>query len=1073
MTFGNDHLQRTDRGRRRPIWLIALLAVVLFVATASGAVWHWRFLLAERALKDAAKSAEIALIGLSVDRLDFSGVEVSDIRLGPSGSQQIDRARISWTVSELLDKRVRTIEIIGASLQVAFRREDGFVIEGLPQPAGARRPTNGLVFPQDLPFDRIDIEQSRIAITLPDGTADVAVEAGLDASAEAISGEISARYSANTRRGQGAGVGRVSFSWAETSAPQGKFDLQFDRLVTANATGTNVRLSGQTDGVPDRLEDLAIRATALAETIEAPGVTANDIDVTAELAGGTLAAQATGEIFDWTAELSARLQPFDLSQPAELNLNARGNAARVSELLDGLSADGDVTIKVNAEVANPLELFAARDAVIQNPSVVADHVVARLYLAADLRGLAVADFLDAGTVAATISGRLRDGFFDAGIADPLRVNAMTLAPDLQQKLTDWIPNAQPFDIAVTAGMGSPATARISWADERIDVRALGGVDVVLPDGKIELEADGSATVALSGGLETFDVPALRAAFTTVPTKYGTATGDILVTDLAGTGDAVTGVIGGNISVSAASARAVSARQITLNIDGAFDTTADRARLALSPGSWIEMVDARLPGETEVPGRTRLELAVGDHRVALDRQTGGLSVDAQLEPGDVTLRRVPRSLEIAHGPVAISGSWPGRVFIDANGLSAILDDQRNIELARLRLRAAGQTSDAVVAITLNGAKSAVPGWKLPLFEVTGQVTRRGPSLDGELEIIAAGGQPNFRVSGQHSLETGKGNGEILEARLRFAPGVLQPGDINPSLSKTIENVFAAISLQGPIAWDGSGALAPNLQLKIENLAATIGELELFDANATIQVTGAPAFETPPGQRFTGRVRVGRLDPVPLDVSFQLLPGQPGSGPRLVVEKLVAQLAEGRLETDPFTLTPPRIDTDLTLRLEGADLARAFAVIDAAGIGGTGRISGEIPIMVRGNQVAISGGRLDNDGPGEIFYDLAAVPQTLIDRDDTVSLVLRELSNFAYDDLQVEMDKALDGPGRLRVRLAGSNPDVLEDHPFIFNITFESNFDRLTALVLEGLSTSQGLLRALALSAGGGSDAVTVP
>ena len=156
-----------------------------------------------------------------------------------------------------------------------------------------------------------------------------------------------------------------------------------------------------------------------------------------------------------------------------------------------------------------------------------------------------------------------------------------------------------------------------------------------------------------------------------------------------------------------------------------------------------------------------------------------------------------------------------------------------------------------------------------------------------------------------------------------------------------------------------------------------------------------------------------------------------------------------------------------------MARLFALIGVAGIGGTGRISGEIPISVRAKQIAISDGRLANEGPGEVFYDIAALPQSLIDRDDTVTLVLRALSNFGYDELQVEMDKALDGPGSVRVRLTGANPDVLENHPFVFNISFESNFDRLAALVLEGLTTSQGLLRALALSAGDDGDAIALP
>jgi len=1073
MTLGNGHTQEVLRGHRRRIWLFALLLLVFLVAVASGAMWHWRLALAERAISGAASAAGIELVAISVDRLDFAGAELSDVRFGPSGSQHIAGARVTWSVSELLDRRVRAIEISGANLQATIGPDGKLLLEGLPLPEGAGRPPGGLVFPRDLPFDRVDVVQSRVAVTLPDGQATFAVDARLESSPELLSGRISAHYSAETRRGNGTGTGSASMTWTENSAPRGEFKLEFDRLVTANATGTNVSLTGSTDGVPARLHELSIRTEVSAEAIELPQLAARDVGFTADLSGGTLDVRGAGKIYDWAVDLSARLQPFDLTLPAAFVLNAKGAAATVSERMTRVSAEGDVAISIDAEIDSPAELFALRDAIVQNPLLLADHAEARVNIEADLKRFALSSILDTGVVVAKASGHWSDGILDVDIGDPSRVSGVKLASNLENKLAAWIPKVSPFDVALAEGMGSPPTVRLSWTDGGLDARAIGGIDVALPDGRIELEVDGGAAATLGRGVERFDVAALRATLAAVPTNYGSATGDVLVTDLSGDGENLVGIVAGEVSVSAVSARNFSARQLTMNGDGEFNGTADKVSVVLSPGGWVTAGDVRLSGGYALPGKTRLRLDQGRHRLVLNRRTGGISADVRLKPGTAKLHLAPRTLDISHGAVAVSGTWPGRLIVDAKDVSSGLGKERSIELAGLHLRADGKSTDAVVAFTVKGADLAVPGLTLPSFDATGKVARRGPSVDGELEIIAAGGQPNLRARGQHSLETGKGEGEILDAQLRFAPGVLQPGDISPALSEAIKNVFATISLQGPIAWDGVGTLAPNLTLKVEDLAATTDKLELSDANVTVLLTGAPALRSPPGQRFTGQVRVGRLDPVPLDVSFQLKPGQSGAGPRLVVEQLEARLAEGRLTTNQFTLTPPSIDTEVALRLEGADLARAFEVIGVAGIGGTGRIGGEIPLIVRGNQVAISGGRLVNDGPGEVFYDIAALPPTLIDRDDTVSMVLRALSNFAYDDMQIEMDKALDGPGSLRVRLTGANPDVLENQPFVFNITLESNFDRLVALVLEGLTTSQGLLRALALSPGRGADAVALP
>ena len=78
-------------------------------------------------------------------------------------------------------------------------------------------------------------------------------------------------------------------------------------------------------GVPARIEDMAFRAEAFAETIEAPQLAIRDLGLSAELSGGALDVRGDGKILDWAVALSTRLHPFDLSVPAGIVVNARGD----------------------------------------------------------------------------------------------------------------------------------------------------------------------------------------------------------------------------------------------------------------------------------------------------------------------------------------------------------------------------------------------------------------------------------------------------------------------------------------------------------------------------------------------------------------------------------------------------------------------------------------------------------------------------------------------------------------------------------------------------------------------------
>jgi hypothetical protein len=61
------------------------------------------------------------------------------------------------------------------------------------------------------------------------------------------------------------------------------------------------------------------------------------------------------------------------------------------------------------------------------------------------------------------------------------------------------------------------------------------------------------------------------------------------------------------------------------------------------------------------------------------------------------------------------------------------------------------------------------------------------------------------------------------------------------------------------------------------------------------------------------------------------------------------------------------------------------------------------------------------------------------------------------MSLTLDRGAGGDGSLLISLKGANPAVLENHPFVFNIKLETNFDKLATILLSGYAAAEGLMR----------------
>jgi hypothetical protein len=210
--------------------------------------------------------------------------------------------------------------------------------------------------------------------------------------------------------------------------------------------------------------------------------------------------------------------------------------------------------------------------------------------------------------------------------------------------------------------------------------------------------------------------------------------------------------------------------------------------------------------------------------------------------------------------------------------------------------------------------------------------------------------------------------------------------------------------------------------------------------------------PPRQRVRGTIASGGLGPWPMQVEFQLL-----DNGKIDIQDFDITMAGGVLRTraliDPATMT----STDGSIQARSIDLEELLELIGVDGLNGTGRITGTVPIQIRDGQVAVVDGRLDAEGPGVLRYTGTALQEQLSARNDVVGTVAQVLSDFYYKKLRIELNKAPEGKGVIVLRMEGANPKVLDGHPFAFNISIESDFNKLGAIAQGGLRAVTDVIR----------------
>ena len=1033
---------------RRRRWPMLLLVGLGLAAAAVLGLWQARAPLAEWITIRVLSERGLEPLSFTVERLDFTGLRIGDLRFGPSGAVTVASVSLDYSVTGLWAGLIDQVTISGLRLPARLD-ERGLSLPELEPLMGDESGALHEFAAPLLPARRVILDGATVEAETPLGPAVLAAsgELGRDP-AGGLTMDLTLSAEAETIRLDG----RLMATVRPSGAVDGTFSLRDGSLrhELVSASG----LAGEVFFVatPRSLERLAADFTFT--TLEAAGTAFEPGRLTFRMTEGRLGAEAD---LAWpNGRVALRASGDPRARPLAVRFDAHGQV-NVTPFWALLPVQANGAGKVKFEAAGEVPDFLGLAELPPTTLVSWLHAV-------DLKGeieFALTDLsLDGVASAASAAGRLRlASTQDATIleaSEDLVLQGLVLHPDLLAQFPQAVrsPLSGPGDLILRGADRAPSTLRLAAAPAGLTVQAVIGLSLATGGVDLAGEVDTRLTLSTELRLEELEFARLAIDLGDMEAAGVNLGGKLRLTGVKGGPDAFTGALAITATAWGQPAEGLSFAGLDFDLAADLGLKEGRVTVRATEGR-VRLLGMEIEDRVYLPGPVEFSFTEGRNHVEVDLDTGEVRHRFALSPFqlDGVLRRpghedIPFHLGVEG--LSASGSLPGTQLVNLRGTDLSLP---TYALAAENINGDLIWAPSVGSATLRLARLRHLAEPAVVKPVGASVNARlaDDTLDFIIRIFEPLGALNLAVSGRHDLAGGRGAATITLGPLRLVPGVVELADLFPFTRGHIRGAEGTVALDGRIEW-GDDQVTPDLVLTLDNFAFSTAASRFSAVTGEVVLDGLSPPTTPTGQRLTGVVAAAGLKPTPMELVFQLRPDG-----RLAIESAQAEFAGGRLQTKDAVFDPAGRRGELVLEVASVDLAELMALIDLEGLSSTGRLSGAIPLTIAGGQLAIRGGTLTADGPGVIRYVGSQVREALGQRDDTVALMTRALEDFRYEQLSLKIDKAYEGEGVIVIHIRGANPAVLDGHPFVFNINLSSDFNRLAGLLRQVLEAADHALK----------------
>ncbi len=1006
---------------RRSILFLSLPLLLLLLA---GGLVLFRLEAATALLKQQLVARGVDHPQLQVTALDLDGATIETIRLGDKDELRIGRLAVAYSWRELGSGQLRDIAIEDAAVKLDL--------------TGENPPLGSL--------------QTLIETLAPDDQKD----------------EGSAGDSAAT----GPSLPPIRFTGGRIEAltPEGPLSLDTSGVLTL---GENDRMS-----VTARIEGKGPPGQAVGE-IEAELLDGKPVRMLAELT------------------LTDFALPLVTAQNAALKLDLSEQALAID--LDLHTLEGTALLSLFMQSAQPLAEFLAL-VTAENPyDALSDSNLsgqgALTLVEFDLPGI-----LRGASADLVFDLTLEDAVLSLDLPAPAEFTAKPTPTALRQAgLPDgMLPAfAQPLQLRLTQRVPEASALSLRREDGGFSLHSNLGLSLDYGFGSaLRGELNGDAAFTPTGGLRSAQFPAARLqaerlVLAGVQLAQGTyegglrytqesgfrAEGMLQLTELAARGHSLTqGRYQGSLAYNGgalqaqghlmAEAEALQAggtafEDLTLDFPVALQGTPEQLVLSwdrpvrLTAGAF-DSLPLEMPAEgltlTSERGSLVLDLRAGlafshDFALSLDLPPSDL--------GGLRLRSSPVSLQLSGG-----SNDDGDYTLQASGETA------SIELPDYEIRASAITLEGQIDAEKSDFTLRIAALSdqrepqiLPPLSVViaGKPSERGLAL----AISATGSGNRLKANAMVSIDTDKGSGaaSFTLAPLLFVPGSLQPVDIAPLLGGLTE-VQAELRTEGKLAWNRGGLTRSSADIRLNNASMTTGAGRVEGLTTALALSSLwPPLSDAPQELTAASYETNNIEFTDLSARYRVVEGPgdfPESLPLLLIEHAQLRFGRGLFEVSDVLIDPLSDRQSATVDVEGLELKDLFNLADLNDVTGEGLLSGSVPFSISNGNVVIQDGLLESTGPGVFNIRSAEAKAALSGAGDYVDLVLQALENFQYERLSIAVNKPEDGNSVLQLKVLGSNPEVLDGHPFDINLNLETDLGPLLQALTAGQRLSKELM-----------------
>ena len=420
---------------------------------------------------------------------------------------------------------------------------------------------------------------------------------------------------------------------------------------------------------------------------------------------------------------------------------------------------------------------------------------------------------------------------------------------------------------------------------------------------------------------------------------------------------------------------------------------------------------------------------------------GLNGSANLIYGNTELRLSAVSLELIAPVMRTAG----------------IDASATVQLENLNLRL-GNSFDLDFAFSSTHISPGIDALSFPQLSAAGRFELHDGSLTTLIEI-ELNEQLKIGAAIQHYFFRDTGDVEIKLAPYDFATAA----PLSALLEQSVVNgdiVAGKIEGQGNISWsqqsDRSWQFGGPVRFSMQDISGFYDDLFFVDLNSELfaEVT------TPLGLLSVGSQRA-TIASVDVGLPVQNIEWQyrfDTAGDRFNIDDASAELLGGNIAIPEFEYRADRDQNELAVVIDNLDLASIVELADYPGLVVEGRISGYLPLQLRGDIILIEAGLVAALQPGGAIQYTPANP--IPSSNPSIQLVNDALSNYQFTTMNTDVFYDEIGDLRLVVQLRGTNPDMNNGQGINLNVNITDNIPTL----MRSLQASRIITDALEQSLG---------